>query len=114
MNGFNIREGMYKEYQDFLQSTEFKKLVSEVLKETGARYMSTYGTIIPSSLEQGDYDAYEFVELPNHAALDKMRTAKSMRKLAALSYKYIESRPTKTVLLRKMNEVKVTWEPQKK
>jgi hypothetical protein len=113
MGGYNIREGMYKKYQAFLKSKTFKKLCADMEKETGLKYLATYGTIIPSSLEEGDYAAYDFVEMPNHAALDKLRNSKAGDKMAELSYKYVEPRPSKSVILRLMNEVRVSYEPEK-
>ncbi|HXW95630.1 MAG TPA: hypothetical protein VEJ19_07985 [Nitrososphaerales archaeon] len=113
MSGYNIREGMVKKYQTFLKSKTFKKLSADFEKETGIKYLATYGTILPSSLEEGDYMAYDLMEMPNHAALDKIRNSKTGDKLWELSYKYVEPTPVKSVLLRLMNEVKVGYEPEK-
>lgn len=114
MSGYNIREGKAKAYQEFLKSRVFKKLCAEVEVETGMKYVETYSTVIPSSYEQGDYDAYDFVELPNHAALDKIRNSAAVAKLAEASYKFIEPRPGKSVFLRKSSDAKILYEPEKK
>jgi hypothetical protein len=113
MGAYNIREGMYNKYQAFLRSAAFKKLAAQVEKETGMKYLVTYGTIIPSSLEEGDYMAYDFAELPNHASLDKMRKSKALDKLTEVTYKFVEPRPQKSVILRAMNDVRVSYEPKK-
>jgi hypothetical protein len=114
MSGYNIREGRVREYQAFINSKAFKKVCAEVEKETGMKYLETYGTIIPSSGEQGDYDAYDMWELPNHAALDKIRNSPSSAKLSEVSYKYTEPRPVKSVMLRRMSDVKIIYEPPPK
>ena len=114
MSGYNIKEGRAQEFQTFLKSKAFRKACADVEKETGMKYIETYGTIIPSSAEQGDYDAYDFWELPNHATLDKFRKAPSVAKLAEISYKYTVPRPVKSVLLRKSSDVKIIYEPKKK
>ena len=113
MFGYNIKEGRAKAYQAFLKSKAFKRVCSDLEKETGMRYVETYGTIIPSSGEQGDYDAYDFWEMPNHAALDKGRKSPAFAKLAEISYKYLEFRPVKSVLLRRSSDVKIIYEPKK-
>lgn len=70
--------------------------------------------MIPSSGEQGDYDEYDFWELPNHAALDKLRNSAAIAKLEEMSHKFTESRPSKSVILRKSSDVKILYEPEKK
>jgi hypothetical protein len=116
MFGYNIREGRVRDYQAFLKSKAFKKVWADIEKETGMKYLQTYGTIIPSpgGNEIGDFDAYDFWELPNHSALDKMRKSTAVDKYAEMIYKYTEWRPNKSVLLRTMNDVQVMWEPEKK
>jgi hypothetical protein len=114
MLGYNLREGKAKAYQAFLKSRAFKKACAEVEAETGIKYVETYGTVLPSSGEQGDYDQYEFWELPNHAALDKIRNSAAMAKLGEMSYKFTEPRPSKSVMLRRSSDVKIMFEPGKK
>jgi hypothetical protein len=113
MSGYNFKEGKVQEYQKFVGSKAFKKVCAEIEKETGMRYVDTYGTIIPSSTEEGDYDAYDLWELPNHAALDKFRKSSAIGKLVEMSYKYTEPRPSKSVFLRRFSDVKVIYEPKK-
>jgi len=112
MTGYNIKEGMSREFQKFLASEEFKKACADVEQECGMKYIETYARVLPSSAEAGDYDCWEFWELPNRAALDKVG-GPAAAKLGEMSYKYLESRPTKSLLLRKANEAKVIWEPKK-
>ena len=114
MVGYNIKEGRARDYQNFLKSKAFKKTCQDIEKETGIKYIETYGTIIPSSSEQGDYDAYDFWEMPNNAALDKLRKSAGMARLFEISYKYTEPRPVKSVLLRRSSDVKIIYEPEKK
>ena len=116
MFGYNIREGKFNEYQAFLKSMAFKIVWKDIEKECGIKYIQTYGTVIPSpgGNEVGDFDAYDFWELPNHAALDKIRKSQSVNKMSEMTYKYVEWRPSKSVLLRALNDVVVGWEPKKK
>jgi len=113
MSGYNIREGKHKEYKAFLNSRAFKKLCVQVEAETGMKYVETYFTIIPSSLEQGDYEAYDFWELPNHAAMDKLRNSAAVASLGEASYGFMEPRPSKSVVLRKAADTKILFEPKK-
>lgn len=106
MSGVNFREGKATAYQAFLKSKAFKKLSAQVEAETGARFIETYGTIFPSSIEEGDYDAYEFWELPNLAALDKVKSA-AVAKLGEALSKFFDPRPVKIVFLRKFGDVKI-------
>ncbi len=114
MSGFNIREEKHKEYKSFLNSKRFRKVCAEIEKETGMKHLETYFTIIPSSSEEGDYDAYDFWELPNHAAMDKLRNSAALARLAEASYEFTEPRPSKSVVLRKASDTKVVFEPKKK
>jgi len=114
MLAYNIKEGRAQEYQEFLKSKAFRKVCAEIEKETGIRYVETYGTILPSSAAQGDYDVYDFWEMPNHGSLDKIRKSPAMAKLVEISYKYSDPRPVKSVLLRKSSDIKVMYEPKKK
>jgi hypothetical protein len=113
MSGYNIREGKYKAYKSFLNSKAFKRIWAEVEEETGVRYVETYFTIIPSSHEAGDYEVYQIWELPDHAAMDKMRRSAAVSKLFEASHGFAESKPSKSVLLRKASDVKILFEPEK-
>lgn len=114
MSGYNIKEGRIQEYQAFMGSKAFKKVCAEIEKETGMKFVETYGTVIPSSVEQGDYDAYDFWEMPSRASLDKLRQSPAMAKLSEMTYKFVEPRPVKSILLRKFSDLKVFYEPKKK
>jgi hypothetical protein len=112
MNGYNLRSGMAEAYQKFLVSRTFRKACADFEKETGMKYMVTYSKVIPSSDEPGDYDCWDFWELPNRAALDKVG-GPAAAKLAEMSWKYMEPRPSKTLFVRKANEAHIIWEPKK-
>lgn len=106
MSGVNIRKGKARAYQAFLKSRAFKRVIKDVEAETpGAKFLGTYGTIFPSSTEDGDYDAYEFWDLPNFAALDKINSA-AVTKLTEMLSEFFESRPVKIVFLRKFSDIK--------
>lgn len=70
MTGHNIKEGKSQEYKNFLRPKGYRKFCAELEKETGIKYLETYNSVIPSSGVEGDFDAYDFYEMPNHAALD--------------------------------------------
>ena len=112
--GYNIKEGQAGAYKKFVNSKQFKSLCREVESETRIKYMMTYFTIIPSSGEGSDYDAYDFWELPNHAAMDKIRNSEAMGKLAETSYGFLEPRPRKSVVLRNASDVKIMFDPKVK
>jgi len=112
MSGYNVKEGMGKPFQKFLASKAFKEVCADIEKESGMKYVETYARVLPSSAEGGDYDCWEFWELPNRAALDKVG-GPAVARLAEMSYKYTEPRPSKSLILRKANEAKVIWEPKK-
>ena len=112
MTGYNVREGMSEGYQKFLASKAFKKACVDIEKESGMKYIETYGSVLPSSNDAGNYDCYDFWELPNRAALDKVG-GPAVAKLAEMSYKFIEPRPSKSVLVRKVSDVRIIWEPKK-
>jgi len=113
MSGFNMREGKHKAYQAFLNSKAFKKLCAQLEAEAGMKYVETYFAIIPSSQDEGDYEAYGFWELPNHAALDRLRNSAAIAKLSEASYEFTEPRPSKSVTLRKASDTKIIYEPEK-
>jgi len=112
MSGYNVNVGMSGEYQRFLASKAFRKVCAEIEKECGMKYIETYASVLPSSSEPGDYDCWDFWELPNRAALDKVG-GPAVAKLAEMSFKYTEPRPVKSVILRKANEARIIWEPKK-
>jgi len=112
MTGYNIREGKAGEYQKFLESAALKKAVADVEKATGMKYLVTYSSVIPNSTEADDYDCYDIWEMPNRAALDKLK-GPEVAKLAEISYKYTEPRPSKSILLRKASDTTIIWEPKK-
>ncbi len=114
MLGYNIRQGMVVEYQKFMASKAFKEIVAGIERETGIKYVETYGSIIPSTGDEGYFDAYDLWEMPNHAAFDKLRNSPSSNKLVEMTYKYTEPRPGRSMVLRKYSDVKVFWEPKKK
>jgi len=112
MTGYNIRIGMAEAYQKFLASRAFKKICADIEKESGLKYMVTYSLVLPSSGEYGDYDCWDFWELPNRAALDKVG-GPAVAKLAETTFKFVEPRPSKSLLVRKANEARIIWEPKK-
>ena len=113
MTGYNIKPGKHGAYKTLLKSKGFKKMCADVEKETGMRYVETYMAIIPSSSEEGDYEAYDFWELPNHAAMDKIRGSSAMPKLMESFHDLVEPRPTKSIVLRRASDTKILFEPKK-
>jgi hypothetical protein len=112
VTGYNLREGKAEEYQKFLASAAFKKVVADVEKQTGMKYVETYSSVIPNSMQADDYDCYDFWEMPNRAAIDKV-WGPAVAKLAEMTYKFTEPRPSKSMLLRKASDTRIIWEPKK-
>ncbi|MDA4128192.1 MAG: hypothetical protein OK422_01810 [Thaumarchaeota archaeon] len=114
MIGYNIREGRVAQYQKFLGSREFKKMCEKIFEQTGVKFVQCYFSIIPSSSEQGDFDAYDMWEVPNHAALDKVRKTNAFGEMIEKTYLMTEPRPLKWVTLRTARDVKIMYEPKPK
>lgn len=112
MVGYNVREGMSSAYQKFLRSKEFRKACDHIREETGIKYVETYAAVLPSSSEEGDYDCYDLWEVPNHAALDRVRKSDGFAELMEKSFKFTMSRPVKSVTLRRASEAKIIFEPK--
>lgn len=114
MVGFNMREGRSSQYKKFLASNEFKQICKKIREQTGIKYLETYYAVIPSSSEEGDYDAYEMWEVPNRAALDRMRESSAFGKLMEKTYGMTEPRPVMSRMLRTAKDVTIMYEPRPK
>ncbi len=113
MVGYNIREGKIEALKKWLGSEEAKEIFRKIEKQSEFRYLNTYFTIIPSSSEQGDFDAYDWWEFPNFAALDHARAVNAWGPYVEKTYNMTEPRPTKFVLMRTREDVQVIYEPKK-
>lgn len=111
VNSYYLKEDKYTEFQEWLLSDEFKKLMAEMEEETGICYVGTYWPIL------GFGDALEdWVEVPNWAALDKHRESKAVQKLWSrqVELDLIDgSRPVQSRVLRTTEDVRVTGPPKK-
>lgn len=110
--GYNIRQGKIETLKKWLGSEEAKGIFKQIESKSGLRYLNTYFTIIPSSNEEGDYDAYDWWEFPNMATLDKARETNAWGPYAEKTYNLIEPRPTKFVLMRTREDVRTIFEPK--
>ena len=109
---YNLKEGKAEGFQKFLASPAFKKAIADAEKATGMKLVEVYSSVLPNSAEANDYDYYEFWELPNRGALDKVR-GPEMAKLMEIAYPFVEPRPTKSFFLRRAIDTTIIWEPKK-
>ena len=114
MMSYNIREGKMEEFQKFLASEGAHKMFLDVEKKTGIKYDGTYFRIVPFARGHGDYDCQDWWEMPNHAALDKVRETNAFADLLRATYAMTEPNPNDSSYWRKAEETKVMWEPKAK
>ncbi len=108
---YNLKENKGGVLQRWLLSDEAKSIFAEIEKETGLHYMGTFWPI----LGFGEFDCEDWWEVPDWAAMDKIRGSKAFERLYQ---KYFEldvldtSRPGSTCMLRATGDVRI-FEPEK-
>ena len=112
VTSYYLKENKALEYQQWLLGEEASQIFAEVEKETGMHYMDTFWPI----LGFGEFDAEDWWEVPNWAALDTVRDTKGMEKLFSrmdeLGF-FDPSRVGSTRMMRSTREFKI-MEPVKK
>ncbi len=106
---YHLKEGKPAEYQKWLLSEEAKQLFANMQEETGLRYLETYWSI----LGFGEYACEDWWEVPNWAALDKMRESQAVEKLVAHFQDFADgTRGHQTRMLRSTQDVRVPSPPK--
>jgi len=92
VSSYHLKENKATEYQKWLLSEEAKQLMGEIQQETGMRYVDTYWSI----LGFGEYEVEDWWELPNWAALDRLRESDATKKFvcAHLRIRGYRAQPT--------------------
>ncbi len=95
-------------YQKWLNSAGAKRLLRQFEKETGFKYLNTYFPI----LGVGDYDAEDWFEVPNWAAVDKIRASKAWGEVIKRTWNMLDqTRPFKTRAMRTAQDVMIPTPP---
>jgi hypothetical protein len=110
-NRYYIKAEKMGEYQKWLLSDETKGLFKSFEKETGFKYLETYFTVLGFG---GDY-VEDWYEVPNWAALDKVRLSKVMQEMSDETWDFMDaSRPVSSAMYRTARDVQVFAPPKKK
>jgi hypothetical protein len=97
-----------RQFQQWLTGDEAKQLIEQFKNETGLRYMGTYAPI----LGFGDYDAEDWYEAPDWAALDKIRGSKASEQMGLKTWDFVDqTRPAKSRVMRSVQDVKIVAPP---
>ncbi len=98
------------EYQKWCKSSGAKAIRDKFEKQTGIKYINTYWKV----LGFGDYDCEDWFELPNWAAMDKIRDAMSiMEQLYKETWKMMDmTREGKNRVVRTTEDVMVPNPPE--
>lgn len=108
---YYVKENKEAEYQRWLLSDEATQLNAEFEAQTGIRYLNTYWPI----LGFGDFTCEDWNEVPDWAALDKIRQADAWDKYFQRMFEldFIDgNRPMETRMFRSTTDVRIT-EPKK-
>jgi len=108
---YYIKAEKMPEFQQWLLSDEAKDLMKRFEKETGWKYIGTYFPI----LGFGEDAVLDWYEIPNWAALDKIRTAKTVQEWSDKTWDFMDNtRFASNVVYRTTSDVKVFAPPEKK
>jgi len=108
---FYIKAEKMAEFQKWLLSDDAKDLNKRMEKETGIKYIDTYFPI----LGFGDDAIEEWSEIPNWAALDKLRTTKIMQEMSDKTWVFSDNtRFASSVVYRTTSDVQIPIPPKKK
>jgi len=108
---YYIKTEKFAEYQKWLLSDKAKDLQKRIEKETGIKYINTYFPI----LGFGDDAIEDWAEIPNWAALDKIRTSKAWQEYTDETWEFSDNtRFASNVVYRTTSDVQVSAPPKKK
>jgi len=100
--GFNVKENRADDFRKWLASDNVRKLIADIEKETGVRYLDTYWSIMGF----GKFDCEDWWEVPNWAAFDKWHQSKAAGRLWSEVLEFAEFRPFRARMLRGSKDVK--------
>jgi hypothetical protein len=96
------------QFKQWLMGAEAKQLLEQFRAETGLKYLGTYAPI----LGFGDYDAEDWFEAPDWAALDKLRDSKAGVQWTLKTWDFIDqTRPMRSRAMRTVQDVMITAPP---
>jgi hypothetical protein len=108
---YYIKAEKFAEYQKWLLSNKAKDLQKRIEKETGIKYINTYFPI----LGFGNDVIEDWAEIPNWAALDKIRTSKAWQEYTDETWEFSDNtRFASNVVYRTTSDVQVPVPPKKK
>ena len=108
---YYIKSEMMAEYQKWLLSDEAKELNKKLEKETGWKYIDTYFPI----LGFGEDTVFDWIEIPDWATLDKLRTSKVWQELFEKTCDFMDNtRFTSNVIYRKVSDARIVSPSNKK
>src|SRR5438132_5133244 len=108
---YNVKPEKVAEYQRWLNSDEASNLFSQYESETGFKYLNTYVPILGIG---GGHDAEDWFEVPNWAAVDKIRSSKAMEQFIQKTWDLMDqTKPLRTRVMRTAKDVKVPEPPKR-
>ncbi len=108
---YYVKAEKMAEFQKWLLSSDAKDLIKRFEKETGFKYVDTYFPI----LGFGDDAIIDWWEIPSWAALDKIRTSKTMQEMSDKTWDFCDNtRFVSSVVYRPTSDVQIPAPPKKK
>jgi hypothetical protein len=110
VQSYYIAQNKQMEYHNWMKSSEAKELRQRFERQTGIKYVDTYWKV----LGFGDYDCEDWYELPNWAAMDKIRDAMSvMEEMYKATWKLVDTtRGSKLRVVRTTEDVMTPKPPE--
>jgi|ADKI01.1.fsa_nt_gi hypothetical protein len=104
---YNVLPGKGNSWIDFLKSDEAKRLIENVEKELGIKYIGDFGSVAGG----GNFDFEEWWELPNFATFDKWRDSKALHEWVDKVYQMVDTPGGKIQLYEPLTEAR-QYEPR--
>jgi hypothetical protein len=104
---YNVLPGKGNSWIDFLKSDEFKRIIENLEKELGIKYIGNFFSVAGG----GNFDFEAWLELPNYATLDKLRDSKAFKELTAKVSQMVDVPGAKTQLYIPLTELR-WYEPR--
>jgi hypothetical protein len=108
---YYLVQGKATEFQKYMTSDRAKKLLAEMEKETGFKYLGTYTPI----LGFGKYDCEDWYVAPDWSAFEKMQTSKAADKLMEGAWGLLDmTRPSPSRVMKSIQDVLIQQPPKEK